>query len=92
MLELTIGHLGVSGITYGYSRSSSHCIFLTNLLHFNRAGPPLFFGVLDGILLLRIVALYGRSKRGLFEQYLCVSAILKHICPSIDDPAHSHRR
>jgi hypothetical protein len=46
-------------------------------LTINRAGPSLFVGVLDGILLLRVFALYHRSKRGVFQQCLDVSAILK---------------
>jgi hypothetical protein len=89
MFECT--DIGVSGISYGHFRSSTHRIFLMNLLHLNRAGPPLLIGVLNGILLLRVFALYDRSKRGMFHQYICLCHLKAHRS-SARHPAHSQRR
>ena len=38
--------------------------------HLFRGGPSLFIGILDGILLLRVYALYNRSKRGTYKKIL----------------------
>jgi len=59
----------------------SYCFFLVEIFIFSRAGPSLLIVILDGILLLRVFALYDRSKRGVFEQIFCIYGILRRNIP-----------